>query len=70
MLPLARNEITPGGNVIRQGIEFDAIGWREKRLASSTVGWTASIGPVRPTTYCPGTSVRSCRSISASSARW
>ena len=28
MLPLYRNEISPGGNVIRQGIEFDAIGRR------------------------------------------
>ena len=28
MLPLNRNEVTPGGNVIRQGIEFDAIGRR------------------------------------------
>ena len=28
MLPLNRNEVSPGGNVIRQGIEFDAIGRR------------------------------------------
>ncbi|MFZ5792101.1 MAG: phage portal protein [Pseudomonadota bacterium] len=28
MLPLNRNEVTPGGNVIRQGIEFDRIGRR------------------------------------------
>ncbi len=28
MLPLNRNEVLPGGNVIRQGIEFDAIGKR------------------------------------------
>ncbi|CUW37115.1 Phage portal protein, lambda family [Magnetospirillum sp. XM-1] len=28
MLPLNRNEDLPGGNVIRQGIEFDAIGRR------------------------------------------
>src|SRR5215210_4790491 len=28
MLPLNRNEIAPSGNVIRQGIEFDAIGRR------------------------------------------
>lgn len=28
MLPLNRNETVPGGNVIRQGIEFDAIGRR------------------------------------------
>ena len=28
MLPLNRNEVLPGGNVIRQGIEFDAIGRR------------------------------------------
>jgi lambda family phage portal protein len=28
MLPLNRNEAVPGGNVIRQGIEFDAIGRR------------------------------------------
>src|SRR5512134_38944 len=28
MLPLNRNEISPGGNAIRQGIEFDAIGRR------------------------------------------
>jgi lambda family phage portal protein len=28
MLPLNRNEILPGGNVIRQGIEFDQIGRR------------------------------------------
>ncbi len=28
MLPLSRNEVTPGGNVIRQGIEFDRIGRR------------------------------------------
>ncbi len=28
MLPLYRNEMTPSGNVIRQGIEFDAIGRR------------------------------------------
>ncbi|WP_245422324.1 phage portal protein, partial [Rhodoplanes serenus] len=28
MLPLNRNESVPGGNVIRQGIEFDAIGRR------------------------------------------
>ena len=28
MLPLFRNETLPGGNVIRQGIEFDAIGRR------------------------------------------
>ena len=28
MLPLNRNEVAPGGNVIRQGIEFDAIGRR------------------------------------------
>jgi len=28
MLPLNCNEVTPGGNIIRQGIEFDAIGRR------------------------------------------
>ncbi|MCB1512091.1 MAG: phage portal protein [Hyphomicrobiaceae bacterium] len=28
MLPLNRNEVTPSGNVIRQGIEFDKIGRR------------------------------------------
>jgi hypothetical protein len=28
MLPLNRNETVPGGNLIRQGIEFDAIGRR------------------------------------------
>lgn len=28
MLPLTRNEVTENGNVIRQGIEFDAIGRR------------------------------------------
>jgi capsid protein len=28
MLPLNRNEVMPGGKVIRQGIEFDAIGRR------------------------------------------
>jgi lambda family phage portal protein len=28
MLPLNRNEVAPGGNVIRQGIEFDRIGRR------------------------------------------
>ena len=28
MLPLNRNEVSPSGNVIRQGIEFDAIGRR------------------------------------------
>ena len=28
MLPLTRNEVLPGGNVIRQGIEFDRIGRR------------------------------------------
>ncbi len=28
MLPLNRNEVLPGGNVIRQGIEFDAVGRR------------------------------------------
>lgn len=28
MLPLNRNETVPGGNLIRQGIEFDAIGGR------------------------------------------
>jgi lambda family phage portal protein len=28
MLPINRNELAPGGNVIRQGIEFDAIGRR------------------------------------------
>ncbi len=28
MLPLNRNEAVPGGNLIRQGIEFDAIGRR------------------------------------------
>jgi capsid protein len=28
MLPLTRNEVLPGGNLIRQGIEFDAIGRR------------------------------------------
>jgi capsid protein len=28
MLPLHRNEVTPAGNVIRQGIEFDRIGRR------------------------------------------
>ena len=28
MLPLNRNEALPGGNVIRQGIEFDRIGRR------------------------------------------
>lgn len=28
MLPLTRNELTAGGNVIRQGIEFDRIGRR------------------------------------------
>jgi lambda family phage portal protein len=28
MLPLNRNEVMPGGNVIRQGIEFDRVGRR------------------------------------------
>jgi lambda family phage portal protein len=28
MLPLNRNEVVPGGNVVRQGIEFDRIGRR------------------------------------------
>jgi lambda family phage portal protein len=28
MLPLNRNEVMPGGNIIRQGIEFDSIGRR------------------------------------------
>jgi len=28
MLPLTRNEVTAGGNVVRQGIEFDKIGRR------------------------------------------
>ena len=28
MLPLNRNEVAPGGNIIRQGIEFDTIGRR------------------------------------------
>ncbi len=28
MLPLNRTRVTPGGNTIRQGIEFDAIGRR------------------------------------------
>lgn len=28
MLPLTRNEVLPGGTVIRQGIEFDRIGRR------------------------------------------
>jgi capsid protein len=28
MPPMSRNETAPGGNIIRQGIEFDAIGRR------------------------------------------
>ena len=38
MLPLNRNEAAPGGNVIRQGIEFDAIG-RQRRREYLACGW-------------------------------